>query len=241
MSRRPRARARRNPFDLPHRRSVRVEFAAPSRARRSRRHRIVSGPTVLTAVGPSLKLSAVRLERVQPKDRCRTAILSDGNTVHLVKARRDRGGYTVVEITDDSVGPRRRRRSRAGRCVSHRRARQRRHEARPKFTKSPQCLFHLLVQDAEPRRRSKTGATGRCAGWTDTAHEFNGDVRPPAHRLERPSAAAAPQRLPVVHSVPACRSSVARPARPRRVRSPGTRESPRARASTARCPSGRRR
>jgi hypothetical protein len=32
-----------------------------------------------------------------------TAVLSDGNTVHLVNAGQTLGGYTIVAVTEDSV------------------------------------------------------------------------------------------------------------------------------------------
>ena len=57
---------------------------------------------VAAPVGPIYWLSGIGVSET-PQGIVRTAVLSDGTTVHLVKIGNTVGGYTVVEITDVSA------------------------------------------------------------------------------------------------------------------------------------------
>ena len=59
-------------------------------------------PAAVAPVGPIYALSGIGVSET-PQGVVRTAILSDGATVHLVKVGETVGGYTVVEITDVSA------------------------------------------------------------------------------------------------------------------------------------------
>lgn len=54
------------------------------------------------ATGPSLRLAGIG-STTTPAGPVRTAIVSDGTTVHLVKVGEVMRGYAVIEITDDAV------------------------------------------------------------------------------------------------------------------------------------------
>jgi hypothetical protein len=54
------------------------------------------------ATGPSLRLSGIGSTKTE-SGAVRTAIVSDGTTVHLVKTGETVMGYAVIEITDDAV------------------------------------------------------------------------------------------------------------------------------------------
>ena len=59
-------------------------------------------PAVAPVAGPTYWLSGIGIsETANGLDR--TAVLSDGATVHLVKIGQTLGGYTVIEITDVAV------------------------------------------------------------------------------------------------------------------------------------------
>jgi hypothetical protein len=59
-------------------------------------------PAVPTVVGPPFKLSGIAAT-IGPEGEIRTAVLSDGTTVHLVKAGDRIGGYAVGTVGPDSI------------------------------------------------------------------------------------------------------------------------------------------
>ena len=63
---------------------------------------VVSGPITQPASGPSLRLSGIGSSDT-PQGPVRTAIISDGSTVHLVKAGETVAGYSVIDVAEDSV------------------------------------------------------------------------------------------------------------------------------------------
>ena len=93
---------RRNPFVFGSRTRMPVEVAASSARAPEPEISIVRGPTTFTAPGPSFKLSGVGSTDAA-EGPIRTAILSDGTTVHLAKVGETVGGYSVVEIAEDAV------------------------------------------------------------------------------------------------------------------------------------------
>lgn len=89
---------RRNPFRFATREaSPSATTATPVREREAEgvATPALAAPAVTT---PSLRLSGIGLTRG-----VRTAVISDGTTVHLVKVGETVGGYAVVEISADAV------------------------------------------------------------------------------------------------------------------------------------------
>jgi hypothetical protein len=61
-----------------------------------------AAPITPAAVGPTFSLSGIGVTET-PSGFLHTAVLSDGNTVHLARAGDTVGGYRVVEVDDNSV------------------------------------------------------------------------------------------------------------------------------------------
>jgi hypothetical protein len=94
-------RPRRNPFRFGAPEPVRD--AQPARAAAPRALDLPTTPEVTpVAVGPAYTLSGMGVSE-SPEGTTRTAVLTDGRTVHLVKVGDQLGGYTVTEMTDRSV------------------------------------------------------------------------------------------------------------------------------------------
>lgn len=92
---------RRNPFAFGTRTRVTTEAALPTKsADEDLPVMQMTLPPLVT--GPSLRLSGMG-STTTPTGTVRTAVISDGTTVHLVKQGDTVGGYKVVEITDDTV------------------------------------------------------------------------------------------------------------------------------------------
>ncbi len=92
---------RRNPFVFGSRRTRDggERRGGPRRAAAMNRLQPPAAPTV---VGPPFKLSGIAAT-TGPDGEVRTAVLSDGTTVHLVKAGDRIGGYAVGAVSADSV------------------------------------------------------------------------------------------------------------------------------------------
>lgn len=63
---------------------------------------VVGAPITSAPTGPVLRLSGIGSSDT-PQGPIRTAVISDGTTVHLVKVGETVSGYSVVEITDEAV------------------------------------------------------------------------------------------------------------------------------------------
>jgi hypothetical protein len=90
---------RRNPFVFGARStspSLTTPAAAPS-------DREADAPAAPALAAPMVATPSLRLSGVGSTDGVRTAVISDGTTVHLVKVGETVSGYAVVEITDDTV------------------------------------------------------------------------------------------------------------------------------------------
>jgi hypothetical protein len=88
---------RRNPFVFGER--LRTVLPAPTRVEVPDQP---TGPVEPIVTGPSLTLSGIG-ESEMPDGIIRTAVISDGRTVHLAKTGDVVNGYAVVEITENSV------------------------------------------------------------------------------------------------------------------------------------------
>jgi hypothetical protein len=88
---------RRNPFVFGSRTS---EAPKPNLERRAAEPEAppVEAPAAPVVTGPALRLSGIG-----STSDVRTAVISDGRTVHLVKVGETVNGYAVVEISEDSV------------------------------------------------------------------------------------------------------------------------------------------
>jgi hypothetical protein len=85
---------RRNPFTFgqtPRRVAAATEPGEPAAE-------VASQPTPAPQVGPRFSLSGIGIT-----GEVRTAVLAEGQRVHIVKPGDTIGGYTVVGVTDDSV------------------------------------------------------------------------------------------------------------------------------------------
>jgi hypothetical protein len=90
---------RRNPFVF----GARTAPAAASPAARvAKENEVDSGEPAIPAA-PVVTVPSLRLSGVGSTAGVRTAVISDGTTVHLVKEGEVVNGYAVVEITDDAV------------------------------------------------------------------------------------------------------------------------------------------
>jgi hypothetical protein len=87
---------KRNPFVFGTRERGTAPAAAPSTAMHDAPPSEPLPPTIPR--GPSLRLAGIGTTGT-----ARTAVISDGVTVHLVKTGETVGGYAVVEITESSV------------------------------------------------------------------------------------------------------------------------------------------
>lgn len=90
---------RRNPFVFGS--TISTRASAPAAAPRAASPAIEPSP-VPVVTGPSLRLSGIGSTTVESGVE-RTAVISDGRTVHLAKVGEAVAGYQVVAITDDSV------------------------------------------------------------------------------------------------------------------------------------------
>lgn len=88
---------KRNPFSFGNRSRSIPATASPSEARQA-----PAPPPAPIAVGPRFTLSGTAVTDVAGNP-VHTAVLSDGYTVHLVKAGDTVGGYRVLEVTESSV------------------------------------------------------------------------------------------------------------------------------------------
>jgi len=88
---------RRNPFTF----GTRTRSAAPSTPTRVPAP-VDDTPVAPAIVGPMFSLSGIGV-REMPSGPVHTAVLSDGNTVHLVKAGDTIGGYQVIDVTETST------------------------------------------------------------------------------------------------------------------------------------------
>ena len=91
---------RRNPFVFGSSRRVTASSAAEGRASGS--DEPAPAPAAPTVVGPPFRLSGIAATTGSDGE-VRTAVLSDGTTVHLVKAGDRIGGYAVGAVSADSV------------------------------------------------------------------------------------------------------------------------------------------
>lgn len=89
--------ARRNPFLFGTRTTTPAATTAALRDRES----VV--PTEPALVAPVVTSPALRLSGIGSTGDVRTAVISDGRTVHLVKVGETVNGYEVVEITEETV------------------------------------------------------------------------------------------------------------------------------------------
>lgn len=90
---------RRNPFVFGSR-STSPSSPAPTGAPRESEADAPAAPSI---VAPMVATPSLRLSGIGSTDGVRTAIISDGTTVHLVKVGETVRGYAVVEITEDAV------------------------------------------------------------------------------------------------------------------------------------------
>lgn len=91
---------RRNPFVFGTRPRTAPDPVAPAPAGDTTPERVLPMPQMAT--GPSLRLAGIGTHTT-PAGTVHTAVIGDGTTVHLVKVGETVAGYSVVEITDDSV------------------------------------------------------------------------------------------------------------------------------------------
>jgi hypothetical protein len=91
---------RRNPFAFGAR--SRERTASPAAARTVEAP-IADAPTVTGPVRPRFSLSGIAIANSTDGGEVRTGILSDGQTVHLVKSGDSIGGYTVVDVSESTV------------------------------------------------------------------------------------------------------------------------------------------
>jgi hypothetical protein len=89
---------RRNPFVFGPR-----STPPPTPTAISTRPREADAPEVGALTAPVIATPSLRLSGVGSTGDVRTAVISDGTTVHLVKVGETVNGYAVVEITDDAV------------------------------------------------------------------------------------------------------------------------------------------
>ena len=89
--------SRRNPFAFASRQRVDMVAATPAEPARSLEPQ--AAPVI---AGPRFTLSGIAATE-GPNGPTHTAVLSDGTTVHLVKAGDSIAGYRVVEVTESSV------------------------------------------------------------------------------------------------------------------------------------------
>ena len=87
---------RRNPFVFGRR--ARIDAATPPPAAASSATDATLPPSIPVPVGPVFTLAGIGVS-----GEIRTAILTDGQEVHLMKVGERLGGYDIVEITDNSV------------------------------------------------------------------------------------------------------------------------------------------
>jgi hypothetical protein len=90
---------RRNPFVFGSRSTPLSVAPAPA----DTRAREADAPETAALTAPVITAPALRLSGVGSTAGVRTAVISDGTTVHLVKAGETVSGYAVVEITDEAV------------------------------------------------------------------------------------------------------------------------------------------
>jgi hypothetical protein len=94
---------RRNPFVFGGRaRVVSAPVAATDANAAEPETSVVSGPITRLATGPALRLSGIGSSDT-PQGPVRTAVISDGSSVYLVKVGETVNGYSVVDVTEDSV------------------------------------------------------------------------------------------------------------------------------------------
>ncbi len=91
---------RRNPFVFG---SRTTPSPSPTAAATSTRSREADAPEAGALIAPVSTAPSLRLSGVGSTGDVRTAVISDGTTVHLVKVGGTVNGYAIVEITDDAV------------------------------------------------------------------------------------------------------------------------------------------
>ena len=89
---------RRNPFVFAPR-----STPPPSTTAATPREREPEGTQTPALIAPVAALPSLRLSGIGSTGGVRTAVISDGTTVHLVKVGETVGGYALVEISDDFV------------------------------------------------------------------------------------------------------------------------------------------